>query len=311
MVPVLMAAVVLVAWSPSVLAMFAAGALLGIGNGGIDVSMNAIGVQVERQRPRPIMSFFHGMWSVGNLAGAGLVVALGPVFGRDPLPTVLAAAVIACGVGVIAFAAAWRIVPETTPVVHRDESGKRTPIPAAAYLLGLMAIAFGIGEGVAYDWSGLHVTQVTHVDTTTGSLAVTCVAAFMVVIRLSGDRLVSRFGRRAVTRFGGACSALGYVVVASGASLPVLLAGWSLVGLGIGVIAPQVYAVAGHGGGGRALAVVVTFGYATFLVSPAVIGVIIGAIGIQQTMWVPAVLLLGLLFIARVMPERTTEDAHE
>ena len=90
----------------------------------------------------------------------------------------------------------------------------------------------------------------------------------MVVIRLLGDFLVARFGRRAVTRFGGACSALGYLVAAVGTNLPVLLVGWSLVGLGIGMIAPQVYAVAGHTAGGRGLAVVVTFGYATFLIAP-------------------------------------------
>jgi MFS family permease len=104
--------------------------------------------------------------------------------------------------------------------------------------------------------------------------------------------------------FGGGCSAIGYLVVAIFTPLPVLLVGWSLVGLGVGMIAPQVYAVAGHTAGGRGLAVVVTFGYATFLISPAVIGFLVGQVGIQHTMFVPAVLLLCLLFVARVMPAK-------
>jgi len=68
-----------------------------------------------------------------------------------------------------------------------------------------------------------------------------------------------------------------------------------------------VYAVAGHTAGGRGLAVVVTFGYATFLIAPALMGGLISLVGIQRTMWVPAVLLSGLLFVARIMPGRETE----
>jgi MFS family permease len=302
--PILVVAIIGIGVAPTLPLLFGAGVLLGLGNGGIDVAMNAIGVQVEQNRPKPIMSFFHGMWSVGNMVGAATLVLLAPLFGRNPETTVLATTSIAAALGLAAIAVAWRITPETVVVAHHDETGAKTPIPRAAYLLGLMAIAFGLGEGTANDWSGYHVTQITGVDPTTGALGFTCVAAFMVVIRLLGDFLVARFGRRAVTTFGGACSALGYLVAALGTTLPVLLVGWSLVGLGIGMIAPQVYAVAGHTAGGRGLAVVVTFGYATFLIAPALIGWLVGAIGVQHTMFVPAILLSGLIFVARIMPGR-------
>ena len=125
------------------------------------------------------------------------------------------------------------------------------------------------------DWSSLHVTDVAGVDPTTGALGLIAVSAFMVVIRLLGDRLVARFGRRAVVRFGGLCAALGYLTVTLVSSLPLLVVGWALVGFGVGMIAPQVYAVAGHIGGGRVLAVVVTFGYAAFLIGPAVVGFLV------------------------------------
>jgi MFS family permease len=304
MLPILIVAILALGLAPTLPLAFAAGMLLGVGNGGIDVAMNAIGVQVEKHRPRPIMSFFHGMWSVGNMVGAAVFVLVAPLLGRDPVATMITTTTTVAVLGIAATATAWRITPETAVVAHHDESGTKTPIPREAYLLGLMAIAFGLGEGTANDWSGLHVTQIADVDPTTGALGYTCVAAFMVVIRLLGDFLVVRFGRRAVTTFGGACSALGYLVTALGSGLPVLLVGWSLVGLGIGMIAPQVYAVAGHTAGGRGLAVVVTFGYATFLIAPGLIGWLVGSIGIQATMFVPAVLLSGLLLVARIMPGR-------
>ena len=73
------------------------------------------------------------------------------------------------------------------------------------------------------------------------------------------------------------------------------------------MVAPQVYAVAGHAGGGRGLAVVVTFGYATFLIAPAIIGALIQTVGIQSAMFLPAALLLGLPFLARIMPGRNDD----
>lgn len=304
MIPVLVVAILVLGLAPSLPVLYVAGILLGIGNGGIDVAMNAVGVQVEQHRPKPIMSFFHGMWSVGNLVGAAMLVLLAPLFAPDPQPAVVTTTAVTAALGVVAFVIAWRITPETDVVTHTDSSGTRTPIPASAYLLGLMAIGFGLGEGTANDWSGLHVTEIAGVDPATGALGYTCVVAFMVVIRLLGDLLVARFGRRAVTVFGGVCSGFGYLVTALGSGLPVLLVGWSLVGLGIGMIAPQVYAVAGHTAGGRGLAVVVTFGYATFLISPALIGSLVATVGIQKTMFVPALLLFGLVLVARIMPGR-------
>ncbi|MFT3860574.1 MFS transporter [Micropruina sp.] len=297
--PLLTGGLLLAGFAGGYLALFIAALLLGLGNGAIDVAMNAIGVQVEASRPKPIMSFFHGMWSVGNFAGAGLVFIAALAM---PAVAVQAAALLATVVGVAAGIVALRFTPETAAVSHADESGVKTPIPRWAYLLGLMAIAFGLGEGTAMDWSGLHVTEVAGIPAAQGSLAVTVVAGFMVAIRLLGDALVARFGRRAVVRFGGACSALGYMITALATPLPMLLIGWGLVGFGIGMIAPQVYAVAGHAAGGRGLAVVVTFGYATFLCGPAVIGFLAGHLGLQRAMFVPAVLLAALPFLASVMP---------
>lgn len=303
MIPLLLVGAAVIGQAGSMVWVFVGAVLLGLGNGGIDVAMNALGVQVEKQRPKPIMSFFHGMWSVGNLVGAALLVLITPLFAGDVQISARVSTGIAAGLGVVAFAIGVWIVPETEPVDHTDTAtGVKAPIPASAYLLGLMAIAFGLGEGTGMDWSSLQVTQVAGVSPAIGSLGVTVMAAFMVVIRLLGDFLVLRIGRRAITRFGGACSALGYLIAATATSLPLLLLGWALVGLGIGMIAPQVYAVAGYLAGGRGLAVVVTFGYATFLVAPAFIGWLVATFGIQHAMFVPAVLLSSLLLLARVMP---------
>jgi MFS family permease len=279
---------------------------VGLGNGAMDVAMNAIGVQVEAARQRPIMSFFHAFFSIGNFVGAGAVLLLAKTFGLTGgaivAPLMLTLAVI----GVLALAVLAKITPHAAVVQHKTD-GVRSRIPRAAWVLGVMALAFGLSEGTAVDWSSLHVTDVAGVDPTTGALGLIAVSGFMVVIRLLGDRLVSRFGRRAVVRFGGACAALGYLSVTLVSSLPLLVVGWALVGFGVGMIAPQVYAVAGHLGGGRVLAVVVTFGYAAFLMGPAVVGFLVHQLGIHHAMAVPAVLCAGIIALAATMP-RNDDD---
>lgn len=300
--PILIAAALVLAFAPSYPFAVVAAALFGLGNGAMDVAMNALGVQVEAARGKPIMSRFHAFFSVGNFIGAGAVLLMALALGIDGAgivaPLMITLAVIAIGVFVVLV----RISPEAAVVSHAAD-GVKTKIPTMAWVLGAMAVAFGLSEGTAVDWSSLHVTDVAGVDPTTGALGLIAVSGFMVVIRLLGDGLVARFGRRNVVRFGGICAALGYGTVTVVGSLPLLIAGWALVGFGVGMIAPQVYAVAGHLGGGRVLAVVVTFGYAAFLAGPAVVGFLVNHLGIQHAMAVPALLCVGIVFLALTMPK--------
>ena len=308
-VPVVIAGVLTLGLAPNYPVAVIAGMLVGFGNGAMDVAMNAIGVQVEAARGRPIMSFFHAFFSIGNFVGAGTVLLLAAVLGLRSGAIVLPLMITLSVLGLAAFAVLVKITARAA-VVHHQVDGVRTAIPRAAWVLGAMALAFGLSEGTAVDWSSLHVTDVAQVDPTTGSLGLVAVSALMTVIRLLGDRLVSRFGRRNVVRFGGACAALGYLMVTLVSSLPLLVVGWAVVGFGVGMIAPQVYAVAGHMGGGRVLAVVVTFGYAAFLLGPAVVGFLVKQLGIHHSMAVPAVLCAGIIALASTMPREDADLRH-
>jgi MFS family permease len=132
----------------------------------------------------------------------------------------------------------------------------------------------------------------------------------MVIIRLLGDRAVAWVGRRTVVRVGAVTAIGGYLFTVFTHPLPLLLVGWALVGLGVGLVAPQVYAVAGHVGGGRMLAIVVTFGYAAFLVGPAIIGQLVQHFGIQHAMILPLTLSACLVAVSAVLP-RDEEDQQD
>ena len=96
--------------------------VFGASNGAMDVAMNAHGVALERQLPKPIMSSLHGGWSVGGFVSAGLV-AIAAAAGVDPrLESLL--------VGVALWL--WRSVDHTVdweahPPTPRRGRGSRCP----------------------------------------------------------------------------------------------------------------------------------------------------------------------------------------
>jgi hypothetical protein len=55
------------------------------------------------------------------------------------------------------------------------------------------------------------------------------------------------------------------------------------------------------------LAVVVTFGYAAFLLGPAVVGFLVSHLGLHHTMVVPALLCAGIIGLAATMPKNDAD----
>src|SRR5215216_348546 len=95
--------------APHLFVLMLALVLFGFGNGGMDVSMNAQGIQVERFAGRSIISSLHGCFSLGAFAGAAIGAGVAQL-GVPPLLHFL-------GVSVPGLAALWWIhrwlIPDT------------------------------------------------------------------------------------------------------------------------------------------------------------------------------------------------------
>ncbi len=297
-----------VAWAPSYEVLIVAGILLGAGNGIMDIGMNALGVAVERLRPKPVMSRFHGMFSLGSFAGAGVVILTGGT-GRTWVPLAIVCLIMAVAAAAIRAAAPHERIGVIEPADDGAGGTRAARIPAVAWLLGLMGLGFGIMEGTATDWSAIHVTDVLGVSVERGAIGLVAVSLSMLATRFVGDWLVEQWGRSRIVQVGAVIAVVGYAGAMVVESMPLVVAAWLLVGVGVGCLAPQVYALAGYIGGGRVLAVVSAFGYFAFLSGPALIGFVAARVGIQGAMAVPmvAAVIVTVLSLAGVL--RSAERA--
>lgn len=268
--------------------------VVGLFNGGLDVAMNAQAALVEKAYGRPIMSSFHGLWSVGGLAGAtlgGAVAAQGLALG----PHMLAVAGLAF-VG-LALATRW-LTPDAGS--GAGESGPSFALPSRALLL-LGAVAFGVlfCEGAIADWGAVYLREGLGSPPGLAATGYAVFALLMAAGRLSGDWLTLKLGARRIVRGGGALVALGVALAVTLGQPLVAIAGFGLIGAGVACTFPLLLSAAARTPGiapGAAIAAIATSGYTGFLVGPPLIGSLAEALSLRGALGVLGV--LGVLILA-------------
>ena len=277
----------------SVPILFLACALFGASLGGLDVAMNTQASEIETARGRPIMSSFHGFFSVGGLVGAllgGAIIAVGWGDGSG-------AAIAALAFLVFAVYSARHLLPSERPI----SVGPRFALPSRAVIgLGMIAfLSFAI-EGAIADWSALYLSTVKQATAAAAATGFAMFSCAMAGCRLAGDVFVARFGQRLTLTLGGGLITLGLAIAILAPWALVGGLGFALVGIGAANIVPVIFSAGPRVPGvapGMAVATIATLGYSGFLVAPPLIGVVAKAYGLSSGLWLVA---LGGLIVAAV-----------
>lgn len=297
-------------------------AVYGVGVGFTEVGLNAHSVELERRYGRPIISSFHGFWSLGG-ALAGALTSLGLTLGLGNQAMLIAVALISCA----AFALSTRPL---LPPPGRDNSGGSSGAPARRIGAILLAAMFILGlaghliESGAIDWANLHADRVLDADDALAPLSYTVFAVAMTVFRLFGDPIRAKLGPGRTLLWAGTLAFTGYALVLGSAlsiggiagGLPLAWTGWLLAGSGIAIIVPVLFSAIGEAGGSPSnVALISMSGSAGLLLGPAAIGYIAEATSITAGLLVPAALaafaaFAGPLTLRRLLKGRT-EDAAE
>ena len=244
-------------------ALFFFGAMIGT----FDCVMNIQAVIVERDNKRPLMSGFHGFYSLGGLLGAATTSTIMDL-GVSPFATVSAIALA----GVLLLMGIRRhVLPYGNPA-----EGPPFALPRGEVLfLGMLCMTVFLVEGSMMDWSAVMLTENHGMPVAQAGYGFAAFSLTMTFGRLTGDRIVARVGRRSVVTVGGLL-AMGGILLATLVPLwQAALLGYAMVGLGCSNIVPVLFTAVGRQTSmpqSVAVPAMSTLGYAGVLAGPAAIG---------------------------------------
>lgn len=277
--------------------LFAFGASLG----SLDVAMNIHAIEVERDASRPLMSGFHGLYSVGGFAGSILLTFLLSLHLSALNASVLGAGLIACLIAI-----AWPRLLQNAQV----EKAPLFSVPRGiVWLIASLAGITFLVEGAILDWSALFLTDKALVTEARGGLGYTLFSIAMTFGRLIGDRVTRQIGDRATLMCGGLLAILGFVTLLFSAVPLISLSSFALIGLGASNIVPVLFRQAGAQTvmpASAAISAMTTMGYAGILLGPAAIGFVARSVGLTGAFAALAAILCLVPMCARRVTTRST-----
>ncbi|MFD4690360.1 MFS transporter [Streptomyces sp. NBC_00683] len=285
--------------------------VLGCVTGCLDVAMNAHAVQVERGYGRPVMSAFHAMFSIGGVFAA-LVGAF--TLGRNWSPAVTLGAMAVLSLAVTLAAMPALLPPDAAPA-EADDAPKsaKGPVPRRIWIMAALALMLMLSEGVAGDWSALHLKDVLDASPSTAAFAYGAFATAMTIGRLLADRVSARFGPVAILRYGSGLAAAGLVLAALSPTIPPALIGWTLFGIGLSGTIPQLFSAAGHidpAAAGTNVSRVAGLGYIGILAGPAVIGPMTHFMPLNLTFFLPVAFCVIACLTAPILMTDSAKQAE-
>lgn len=274
--------------------------LFGSGIGAIDVAMNAHGVQVQNLYGRPIMSSLHGLFSVGGLCGAiglGFLIKLGlaPIVAAVCVSVLLLAIVLSQFNFLMDVTTEKAVIGQFSIDAPKKTGKKGSWLNGSIIFLGSLCFVVFLSEGAMLDWSAIFLRDHKGMDMALTGVGYASFSVAMAIMRLVGDRIVSRLEARLVVIYGALIGAIGLALAIFTPWIVTALIGFVLLGIGVANIVPIFFSEGSKLKGvssSIAIPAITTMGYAGQLAGPAMLGLIAHHFSIPTALGFTGILLL-------------------
>lgn len=276
--------------------------LMGISGNLCNIALNTQGVAGETYYGKPIMTSFHGAWSIGGFVGA-LIGLLMINLHFSPLLHFWIIAALAWAHIFINYR--FLIISQNSKAGLKPKLF--TKPQGVLIQLGIIGFCSMATEGAMFDWSGVYFKDIVKAP---HSLIILGYASFMIMMasgRFLGDKAIAHFGRKLSLQISGVIISTGMLISVLFPYIVPATLGFMLVGIGVSGIVPMVYSIAGSNTKvppGIALAMVSGVSYFGFLIGPPLIGYISALSSLRYSYGVIGCFgLVITLIVARILPK--------
>lgn len=277
-------ALVPLAYAPNAVALGASLFFYGAVAASMDVAMNAHGVAVEKALCKPTMSRFHGWFSSGGMAGAGL----GGLIAAHQVDVTLHFDISALVYGIATLAFGPLLLRAKEPVSRTQHRLPLKQIPPVLYAICAIGFCILLAEGAMADWTAVYLRQDLSAGPGIAAAGYSVFSAAMAVSRFLGDWITAKLGAARLVLCGTLLSVLGMSWALVAPSAPAALPGYAIVGAGFSSIIPLVFGAGGRIEGinpGAGIATVTGLGYLGFIVGPPTIGFLSELVTLRGALW--------------------------
>lgn len=301
---VLAAAVALAGWSGCGFALAACIFFAGFFDAIVDVAQNVVGVAVQDNSGRSILSSMHALWSLGGVisGAASTAAATAGTDMRLYLAVVGFVCIILVGIGGLLVGNA-PVMPKSNDEPSASSGKDRLQwwfVLRAALPLAVIATCGTTIEDVANNWSAIAAVQIGNVPAASAGVAFSVIIGSQCLGRFSGDFLIQKCGRIRIARFGGVFIVFGGLAIVTAQEPIRLIIGLAAVGYGAATLVPSALGSAAHIPGVSSASGVTLVNWIMrvgFLVTSPLVGVITTATSLRWGLSV----LLPIGFVAVVL----------
>lgn len=286
-----------IGFAPQVIWLGTALVMMGASGNVLNIAQNTQGILVEGLYGKPILSSFHGMFSLGGMAGAaftGLMISWG-------VPTPLHFLGVGIAFLFVPLLAAFWLFKSDYGASSSDQPLFVMP-DRALLKLGIIALCVMMGEGAMADWSSVFVRKYIPLHAVLATAGYTSFSLAMAVGRFNGDWITARMGTTRVLYLSGILASAGMLLAIVFPQIWIVVIGFALVGAGFSTVVPLIYSSAGRSKtmpASMALAAVTTVGFLGFLAGPPLIGFTAQLVTLRYALLVLVALALVISLFSR------------